>query len=395
MPNNKNTRSPNGGGSIRKIEKYGHTYWEGTLSLGFDSVTGRRIRKYVSGATQKEVRQKISEISAEVDKGIFTEASDMTLEKWLGIWLSNIEGSVKTLTLQTYDSRLRSYVIPALGKVKLCDLKPYMIQDFEKQLTRDKNLAPKTVINILAILQKALNQAVREELIFKNPANAVDKPKLKTLRDISPLTKTELHNFLDLLHENDDVYSRLCEVTVYSGMREGEICGLSWNDVDFAKNRIVVRQQLQKTKTKGSHYFIDTTKNDRKRVIYVPRYVMDIFRRQRDYQRQWREALGSEYFNEWNLVFTKENGHHLAPQQVLKVYKRYVTEIGRPDARFHDLRHTYAVNALERGVNVKTVQEALGHATAAFTLDVYGHVTDEMQRELVNRMDDLIDEMNA
>lgn len=394
MPNNKNTRSPNGSGSVDKITVNEKEYWRGRVRLP-DPDTGVSRTVTFTGKTQKEVLKKLRDAVKQSDEGGYRKPSDKTVEEWMKEWLDSIRGSVKILTQQTYESKVRTYIIPELGKIKLRELKPVRIQAFEKKLSEEKGLAPKSFINILAILQKALEEAVVNDYIQKNPALHVRKPRKKQLREMSPLTETELRNFLKVLHETDDVYARLCEVTVWTGMREGEICGLSWNDVDFKHGSITIRQQLQKPKNKGSEYIIESTKNDRERTIQVSDSILALLKRQKSIQSEWMEKLGADYRNKWNLVFTHEDGSNLSPQTVLKVYKRFVTKIGRPDARFHDLRHTFAVNAIQEGNSIKMVQAALGHATASFTLDVYGHVSEKMQKDLKNSMDDLMERVSG
>lgn len=178
-------------------------------------------------------------------------------------------------------------------------------------------------------------------------------------------------------------------------MREGEICGLTWDAVDFRNGTITVKQQLCKEKVKGGQHYIAATKNDKSRVLTVAPFVMEILRAVRQEQMQNHLACGLAWQNEYNLVFTDRSGHFIVPQTALKRFKAVANKIGRPDARFHDLRHTYAVASLQEGDDVKTVQQNLGHATAAFTLDVYGHVSEKMKQESAARMERFIEKIKA
>lgn len=126
-------------------------------------------------------------------------------------------------------------------------------------------------------------------------------------------------------------------------------------------------------------------KNDKMRKVTPAAFVMDILHRQQAQQAEWKQAAG-EIWDDSGLVFTNEIGQNLSPLSVYKAFKQFVSQIGRPDARFHDLRHSYAVVAIQSGDDIKTVQENLGHHTAAFTLDVYGHVTDQMKQASAQRM---------
>ena len=200
------------------------------------------------------------------------------------------------------------------------------------------------------------------------------------------MTETEISAFLAEISKGEPL-ADLFTVALFTGMREGEICGLSWDSVDFESGTIIVRQQLCKEKEKGGTFYIATTKNDRQRILTVPPFVLENLSKVKRRQSSERFAAGLTWVNEWNLVFTDPLGNHLFPQTVLKRFKTVAKRIGRPDARFHDLRHTYAVTALQEGDDVKTVQENLGHATASFTLDVYGHVSEKMKKESADRME--------
>ena len=186
------------------------------------------------------------------------------------------------------------------------------------------------------------------------------------------------------------MHMHLYKVALFIGMREGEIYGLSWDSIDFDKRVIRISQQLLKEKKKGAIFYIDSTKNNKARTITPAPFVMSILKDVKRKQNENRLKAGSAWENEWDLIFTNEIAHHLYPQTVLKRFKKIASEIGKPSARSHDLRHTYAVTSLQEGDDIKTVQENLGHATASFTLDVYGHVSEKMKRESAARMEAFI-----
>lgn len=392
MPKKSNTRSAQGTGTIRQ-RKDGR--WEARYTVGRDPGTGKQIQRSVYGSTQKEVAQKLKEITVDIDKGIYTEPSRLTVEGWLDIWLSEyVEPSCKPLTYSTYESRIREHIKPALGKVKLSSLNTAQIQKLCNDLSRrEKPLAPKSIKNVHGILHKALTQAVELKYIPNNPADFVKLPRIEK-KEMKPLTESEIAAFLEEI-ENGEPLARLFKVTLFTGMREGEICGLSWDAVNFRDGTITVKQQLQKGKEKGSEHYIAATKNDRARTITVAPFVMSVLQEQFKEQRKEHLAAGLAWQNEWNLCFTYPNGGYIPPQTALKHFKKIAAKIGRPDARFHDLRHTYAVTSLQEGDDIKTVQQNLGHATASFTLDVYGHVSEKMKQESAARMERFIEKINA
>lgn len=357
------------------------------------TIAGKRRSFYAD--RQSDALKAMRAAQKAADDGNYLEPTRITVSAWLDTWLHEYAANTcKPLTLSTYQSRIETHIRPALGKIKLTDLTAAHVQTFYNDLTRNKGLAPKTVNSVHGILHKALTQAVKLRYIGYNPADACDTPRL-TQREITPLSESEITAFLTELNQSEEPLSRLFRVALFTGMREGEICGLPWDAVDFASGTITVRQQLQKEKKKGGSFYIATTKNEKTRTITAAPFVMDLLREEYTAQRKARLTAGLIWKNEWNLVFTNAIGEHIVPQTALKRFKAVCTRIGRPDARFHDMRHTFAVASLQEGDSVKTVQENLGHATASFTLDVYGHVSDKMKQDSAARMEKFIEKVNA
>lgn len=398
MPRTKNTRAAHGTGTIRKktVTRNGKTYefWEARYTAGTNPGTGKQIQRSISGKTQKEVAQKLKAVLRDLDTHTYTAPNKMTLGEWLDTWLAEyVQPSVKPLTYSTYETRIRTRLKPSLGNIKLTELNATQIQALCNDLTRKEALTPKTVKNTHGILHKALAQAVDLKYIPFNPADSVKLPRMEK-KEIEPLTEEEISAFLAELEKGEPL-ARLFMVTLFTGMREGEVCGLSWDAVNFADGTITVKQQLQKGKEKGSGYYIATTKSGKARTITAAPYVMNLLKEQLAQQRKEHLEFGFAWQNEMNLVFTKPDGSFIPMQTVLKRFKKIAEKIGRPDARFHDLRHTYAVMSLQEGDDVKTVQQNLGHATASFTLDIYGHVSEKMKQDSAARMERFIAKVKA
>ena len=189
-------------------------------------------------------------------------------------------------------------------------------------------------------------------------------------------------------------YENVLFVTVFTGLRQGEVLGLTWDCVDFERGTLLINKQHNKAKGEKEYHF-SSLKNDRIRMLTVADDVMDVLRRQKALQTQWAELLGEAFHNDDNLVFTNEYGRFIANQAVYRNYKKIMEKIGLGSMRFHDLRHTYAVNSLKAGDDIKTVQENLGHATAAFTLGTYAHATIGMKRESAKRMEQYIQSLRS
>ncbi len=374
-----------GGGSIRQRSD---GRWEARYTAGNDPLTGKQLQRSVYGKTQREAQQKLNKVLAEVDSGTYLKHSKETLASWMESWLETFAArSVKPYTLDAYQRICQVHIIPALGHIALASLTTMQVQSFYNSLTDSKCLSAKTVKNVHGVLHKALTKAVLLRKISFNPAEGCDLPRVKR-KEIQPLTQEQIGDFLRAICGH--VYEFLFFFTLFTGVREGEALGLTWNRIDFQNNKILIDRQLQKNEKVGGEYILSSPKNSRPRTITVSPSVMAVLRKQRSHQLRQQLAAGPAWDNPLNLVFTNAFGGHLCHTTVYKNFKVIATQIGAPDRRFHDLRHTYAVLALEAGDDIKTLQEHLGHATAAFTLSVYGHVSELMHQRSAARMDQVV-----
>jgi integrase family protein len=419
MPRKKSMgRAANGNGTIRKktVTKNGteYTSWEGRVTVGYDPGTGKQIQKSVSGKTQKEVRQKLSKIIVELDEGTYQEPSKMTVGEWLDIWTEEYMGDKKYSTVKTYKAQIETHIKPGLGAVKLSQLVPHMVQKFYNDLLaggqsvpkRDKAgkiikkngktvyesapMSAKTVRNVHGVLTKALSTAVSIGYLRMNPAERVTLPRVER-KELQPLTDEQVKEFLRV--SALDPCGTVLKVILFTGLRESEAIGLTWDCVDFDAGTIKICKQLQKRRLADGGTVFAPLKNDKTRVLKPAPFVMDLLACQWKEQSAQRLRAGNRWQG-WQsqeerktaLVFTTPEGNDISPTSIRYHFKKLVTEIGVSSRRVHDLRHTFAVLSLQNGDDVKTVQTNLGHATAAFTLDVYGHVSERMKDESAARM---------
>ncbi len=411
MPRKSNTRAAQGAGSIRKRP---NGSWEARYVAGKDPGTGKPIRKSVYGKTQKEVRQKLTQAIAAIENGDYFEPSKMPLGEWLDIWLSEYMGDKKYMTVKSYKGQVEAHIRPALGGTRLSQLQPHAIQKFYNELSvsgcstpkRDNDgefvrehgkivyeaspMSAKTVRNIHGILSKALATAVNVGYIRTNPTERVTLPRVEK-KELAPLTDEQVKAFLQAA--KDDQYGLLLRVILFTGLRESEALGLTWDCIDTKSGTMKIYRQLQKRPQKDGGLTFAPLKNNKTRVIKPASFVMDLLEQQRREQTALRLCTGDQWQG-WNtleerktaLVFTTAEGNGISPGTLWNHFKRLAAQIGAPECRVHDLRHTFAVLSLQNGDDVKTVQGNLGHATAAFTLDVYGHVSDRMRDESSARM---------
>jgi len=391
MPQSKRTTS--GMGSIRKVTKVvkgkEYTYYEARYTEGFDPRTGRQIQRSISDKSKKVVAQKLKAALAAIDAGTYKALCKITVAQWLDIWVAEYLNSVKPLTKHNYNKQVQKHLKPALGAARLEALDTHTIQRFYNSLIAS-GLSPKTVKNVHGILHCALQQAIACDYIYRNPADACKLPKV-TKPEIKPLEPEEIARLLKEAEQDD--YCNLFIVAMFTGMRQGELLGLAWECVDFNSGIITVKQQLQ---CKDGDYFLETPKSGKNRTILPAPIVMDALRNQLERQQKEQEQAGKMWDNQFNLVFTDALGKYLVRRTVVKHFKKISQRAGiSDDARFHDLRHSFAVSSLYAGDDIKTVQANLGHATAQFTLDVYGHVTQKMRQDSANRMQKFYEQLSS
>ena len=396
--NKKNNKAASGMGTIRKKTvckgDKEYEYWEARYTVGFDPGTGKQVQKSVSGKTQKEVAQKLKELTAALDAGTYIAPSKVTVGQWLDVWQEDYLVNVRPSTVTSYEATIRNHIKPKIGAIRLEALTTHDIQEFYNSLRlpseNRKALSAKTIKNIHGILHHALQQAMLNNYIRTNPSNSCVIPRA-TKKKVKPLNEYQIADFLKAIKGHK--YESMFLVALFTGIRQGEVCGLQWECVDFDDGTILIDKQLQslrgKTRGDSEKYSLVPTKNGKERTITAAPYVMELLWKTKQRQNANRKIWGKA-FQENDLVFTDELGNRVTPQALYRAFKIIVTESGMPMVRFHDLRHSYAVISLKSGDDVKTVQENLGHATAAFTLDTYGHVTEKMKKDSANRMEAFI-----
>lgn len=389
----------NGEGYIRQRKP---NLWEGQYTAGIDA-NGKPIKKSVYGKTQGEVAKKLNSIVNSLLTGTYIAPDKITLTEWFETWKKDYLVDVKQSTINQYDYQFRVHILPELGKTKLQKLTGAMLQGLyskvqkphniklDKRTINCKGISPKSLKNLHGALHKCLNQAIKAGYIRNNPCDACVLP---TVVKKEMNTVTDVGQFLKII--KGDEYENLFILAVFSGMRQSEMIGLSWDCVDFDNNIITVEKQLRKDHGQaGQEYIFTTPKNGKKRIISPAQYVFNALKREQKKQIANKLKHGSSFDNEDNLVFTNEIGGHLSDVTVRNHLTRLLMNNGIENIRFHDLRHSFATISLENGEDIKTVSENLGHATVAFTMDIYAHVTEAMKKRSGDRMQEYIDSLKG
>ena len=271
------TRRAQGEGNIRKLTVTSkgkqYSYWQGRITTdAIDRKTGKHIIRNVTGKTQREVVQKLHEIAVNQDEKA-TANGRIKLSAWLDIWAKNYLVAVKPSTKRLYEQKIRLYINPELGNVRLCDLTGLMIQEVVAEYTSKEKentpqLSAKTIKDTFSVLRSALEQAVELRYIPFNPMKGVKLPCVsRTARKIYPMREDQIAEYVKAIrgHRHEELFT----MALLTGMREGELLGLQWENVDLFNGTITVRQQLVRNKEKGGKYSIETTKNDRIRVVHI------------------------------------------------------------------------------------------------------------------------------
>ncbi len=355
---------------------------------------GQPKRGSVYAKAQRECRQKLTATLKDIDAGTYRKTQRYTVEEWFNEWLNVYCTTLRDRTVIDYSKKAERHILPNIGKTQLSALTPVQVQRLINRMcepnSEGKTLAPKSVKNIHGILHSCLKQAVIAGIITTNPADNTKLPKGQK-PDLAPMMDDAVSLFLNEI--KGDPFERIFIVDLFTGMRQSEILGLSWDDVDLTTQEIRVCRQLQKNREAG-YSFIDTTKNGKARVIPIAPAVVKVLREQRRQQAEWQLAAGEVWSNDHNLVFTDEIGGHVKHKTVYLHFKKHVKAIGMESTRFHDLRHSHAIMSLQAGCSVKAVQEQLGHYSSAFTMDVYAAVSETMKQDTRNRVESLIKQVS-
>lgn len=382
-------RAAQGSGTIRKktVIRKGkeYTYWEARITVGRDPGTGKQIQRSFSGKTQKEVREKMQAAAVEVNTGTYTAPTKMTVGQWLDIWSTEYMANLKPATVSIYRGNIKNHIKPALGAVYLADLHPHTVQTFINGL---EGLSSSSVRLAYKVLHMALEKAVALDYIPKNPASKSVLPKSEQ-KTIKPLDDEETAAVLAAAKGSR--IEHLITVALFAGLRISELLGLTWDSIDMKKRIITVDKQLARVTHRESGVLI-SPKNGKTRIIAPASSVFAALKEQKRKQAELQLQAGSLWNNQYNLVFTAEDGSPLSQSSASEDFKKVLTAAGLENngIRFHDLRHTYAVNAIRAGDDIKTIQGNLGHASAAFTLDRYGHFTERMKQDSADRMESFI-----
>jgi integrase len=349
--------------------------WTVVLDLG-KGPDGKRIRKWHSGyQTEREAERAKVELLAALGRGAYVAPSKRTTCAFLREdWLPGLRAQVRPSTWAEHRSKVEVHLVPAIGGVLLQRLNPGHLNKLYADLL-ERGLSARTVLHVHATIRRALADATRWGLVPRNVALLASPPR-PGRTELQVWTAADLRSFLAYV-QGDRLYA-LWLLAASTGMRRGEVLGLQWPDVDLGRARVAVRRSLV---TVGHQVVVSEPKTakGRRSVALDPATVAGL-KTWRKHQTAERLAWGPAWTDS-GLVFTREDGRPLHPREVTRAFTRHVLAAELPMIRLHDLRHTHATLALAAGVHPKVVQERLGHANIAITLDTYSHAVPALEEE--------------
>ena len=372
-------RRGNGEGTISR-RKDGR--WEGRYYVPTEDGPKRKV---IYGKTRAEVSEKLTKALSDRANGIVYDNENITIGEYLDVWLKgSVYGSVRQSTYDRDTNLVNNHIKPVLGSLKLKKLNSAHVQNFYRNRL-DTGLSASTVHMIHDILRRGLAEAVDWHLTQRNVADVV-KPPRPVPKEIVALSTDETRRLLDAAAE--DRLEALYVLAVHTGMRQGELLALRWQDVDMENAVVSVRRTL--TRSGGKVAFSEPKTKKSRRSIRLAPQATEALRAHLERQLRDMEILGDRYRDQ-GLEFTTDTGAPINPSNLRqRSFAPLLKRAGLPHMRFHDLRHTCATLLLSRGVHPKFVQELLGHATIAITLDTYSHVMPSMGDATAKAMEDAL-----
>lgn len=344
--------------------------------MGRATINGKRHGVYAK--TRKEAADKLRALMADADKGVLPPAERLTLGQHVERWLTDVvKHSVRPRTFESYSELMRLYVLPALGGHKLSALQPGHVQKLYGDLL-DRGLSASTVRRVHAGLHRSLEQAVNWNLVPRNVAHIAQPPRAKR-NEIAALTPEQTRELLGAAKGTR--WEALIVLAVSTGLRQGELLGLKWVDVDFNTGALHVRRQLGRD---GQLSEPKTAKGRRK--VGLPASAVAALKDQKRRQAETRLLMGPQWEHN-DLVFATHAGRPLGCRNVVREFHLLLEKAGLPSVPFHALRHTAASLLLSQGVHPKVVQERLGHSNIAMTLDIYSHLIPSLDRDAADKLE--------
>ena len=364
-------------GHIQRIEK---NKYKILIEAGVDPSTGKRkrISKTITGTKEQAQILLAKMLNSDFN---YSQGKEIKLKDYLSDWVDNYSINISERTANGYRAIIRNHLIPALGALKLSEIKPAHIIQYQQQklengcLNKKGGLSKRTVQSHHRLLSLALKQAVSPYgLIDSNPCSPVKAPSPKT-KMANHFSREEANIILNSI--DDILLYTIFYLALFTGMRRGEIVGLKWEDINFNNKLIEVRRSAN-FKNKKFNYKDLKTESSRRQIAISDKLI--------DVLKKYKKERAS-FSKDKQAVFLTPEGKIVRPDYLTRKFKKIFIKLGMPNKRFHDIRHTHATWLLEEGINSKIVQKRLGHARVETTLNIYSHITLDEQRKAAEKFD--------
>lgn len=378
------------------IKKRGKN-WSVIIELPKDEITGKRKQKWYTVEGKKEDAEKfLTKKLSELDTGLLIDTKKIKFGEYLDYWLKEYcYNNLSINTIEGYEQYINRHIKPSLGNIQLDKLKPLQLQTFySEKLENGKingkgGLSKQTVRTLHRIIHGALTQAVKWQLVVRNVADCVEPPKPKKYE--AKFLDDEQTNLIINKIKDTDIYIPVI-IAIYTGMRRGEVLGLSWQNINFEKKYIRVVQELSCTK-QGLKILPPKT-NKSIRNIAIPDTLVKILKNHKAEQIKNKLLFGSKYQNP-DMVCTYQNGKLFYPKRFSAKFNEFLRKNDLPVIRFHDLRHSHASLLVKIGIQPKVISERLGHSNIGITMDLYSHLYENADIEVADMFDKIINVSNV
>jgi len=353
--------------------------WRAQVTAG-----GKRLS--YSGKTRSECQAWIRSTLHQVDNGLTFDKAQVTVEEFLRNSLASAKSSLRYTTWQQYSQTIRDHILPSLGDTKIVKLRPDVIQALYDNKV-EEGVGLRTIQLTHAVLRRFLNRAVKLGLLPNNPSDVTSPPKPQQ-KEMHILDDSQVQRLIITAKTTQIRNLALYQLAIATGMRQGELLGLKWQDVDWQQRTLHIQRQLKYISDNGPVFSQLKTRSSA-RTIVIGKETMSLLKEHQ--QRQFNEItrMGKRW-QDHDLVFPSTIGTPFNPRNLFRQYKSLLNEAGVPSIRFHDLRHTAASLMLNHGIPVLIVSKRLGHAKPSITLDIYGHLIPSMQEQVAKMMDEVI-----
>ncbi len=370
-----------------QVIKRGDKTWLVRVFLGRDGGGKRRYANKTIRGNKKDAENYLAATLTNISAGTFVEPAKLTIDEYLDKWLANAaRARVRERTFDDYSEKLKRYVRPVIGKLRLGDVRPLDVQLIYTTMA-DRGLSSRTIRYTHAILASALKQAVRWNMLARNPCEAVELPRTER-KEMQALSPEETGRFL--AKASEDEFGALFGFALVTGMRPEEYLALKWSDIDFDARTASVTRTLVWRKG-GGWYFGEPKTTRSRRTVTFPEPIRKALMAHRSRQAKTKLKLGASYPPD-NLVFATREGKPLNLRNLTRRHlKKILERAGLPIGfRLYDLRHTCASLLLGGNVHPKIVSERLGHASISLTLDTYSHVLPSMQQGASDQLERIL-----